>query len=90
MSRDIAVPWGLTRMEPYPTLSRQIATLVRLDPGTQTGVYQDVEGRRLEMGKHSTHRGVETDTRTNPGDGAGPEASDEDHDQRTEQDEASD
>ncbi|MCM2388581.1 putative ATP-grasp-modified RiPP [Streptomyces albipurpureus] len=77
-------------MEPYPTLSRQTATLVGLAPDTQTAVYQDSEGRRLEMGRHSTHRGVETATTTNPGDGAGPSVSDDDHDQKTEQDEAED
>lgn len=90
MNRDTAVPWGLTRMEPYPTLSRQTARLVGLDPVTQTAIYQDANGRQLEMGKHSTHRGVETGTRTNPGDGASPGSFDEDHDQKTEQDETED
>ncbi|MFD7547730.1 putative ATP-grasp-modified RiPP [Streptomyces sp. NPDC059578] len=88
MTRQTVAPWGLTRMEPYPTLSKQTATLVGLDPDTQTAIYQDAEGRRVDMGKHSTHHGVETATTTNPGDGASPGAYDEDHDQRTEQDES--
>ncbi|MFI1889943.1 putative ATP-grasp-modified RiPP [Streptomyces jumonjinensis] len=87
---DQMAPWGLTRMEPYPTLGKPTGRVVGLDPETQTTIYEDAAGRRLEMGKHSTHRGVETDTTTNPGDGAGPDAMDEDADQRSEQDEAQD
>ncbi|MFI5943490.1 putative ATP-grasp-modified RiPP [Streptomyces uncialis] len=86
MKRHTGVPWGLTRMEPYPTLSRRTATLVGLDPDSQTAIYVDPAGERLEMGRYSTHRGVGTGTSTNPGDGAGPDVRDEDHDQRTEED----
>ncbi|GLF94943.1 putative ATP-grasp-modified RiPP [Streptomyces yaizuensis] len=84
---DRMVPWGLSRMQPYPTLVKPTTRVVGLDPQTQTAIYEDTAGQRLEMGRHSTHRGVETETQTSPGDGAGPDMSDQDHDQRTEQDE---
>ncbi|MEU5978399.1 putative ATP-grasp-modified RiPP [Streptomyces sp. NPDC047315] len=82
------IPWGLTRMEPYPNVGTEAAEFVGLDPRTQVAIYQDALGRPVEMGKHSTHKAVETGTRTNPGDGASPNTQDQDHDQRSEADQA--
>ncbi|MBB5117076.1 hypothetical protein AF335_24905 [Streptomyces eurocidicus] len=79
-------PWGLTRMEPYPTVIPFTGRAVALDPQTQTTVYQDAEGRRVEMGKHGTGTGKETRTRTSQGDGSGPSNADEDSDQESDQD----
>ncbi|MFI6278750.1 DUF6415 family natural product biosynthesis protein [Streptomyces sp. NPDC050988] len=78
-------PWGLTRMEPYPTL-HAAATAVVLDPASQTAVFHDHQGRPVEMGKHGTGTGTETKTRTSQGDGSGPSNSDEGHDQDSDQD----
>nr|BAP34759.1 hypothetical protein [Streptomyces sp. ML694-90F3] len=93
ISRSTSVPWGLSRMEPYPSARPETVdtvTLVGLDPLTQTGIYHDAAGNTVEMGKHSTHKAVETQSRTNPGDGAGPGVKDQDHDQRSEADQAQD
>lgn len=78
-------PWGLTRMEPYPTL-HAAATAVALDPMSQTAVFHDPQGRRVKMGKHGTGTGTETKTQTSQGDGSSPSNSDEGHDQDTDQD----
>lgn len=86
MSQQITVPWGLTRMEPYPKLIQVTGTAVVLDPDTQTTVYEDSAGRRVEMGKHGTGTGKETRTRTSQGDGSGPSNADQGHDQESDQD----
>ncbi|QDY77494.1 putative ATP-grasp-modified RiPP [Streptomyces qinzhouensis] len=83
------LPWGLTRMRPFPAVAVVSVRAVGLDPLTQTAIYEDAAGHRLEMGKHSaTHRCVETKTQTSRGDGSGPSNVDQGHDQRTEQDTA--
>ncbi|WP_328506907.1 DUF6415 family natural product biosynthesis protein [Streptomyces sp. NBC_00391] len=78
-------PWGLSRLEPYPAL-HAVATAVALDPMSQTAVFHDVHGRRVELGKHGTGSGTETRTQTSQGDGSGPSNSDEGHDQDADQD----
>jgi putative ATP-grasp target RiPP len=82
-------PWGLSRMEPYPALTEVTATPVALDPETQTAVFEDSTGRRVEMGRHGTGTGKETKTRTSRGDGSGPANTDEGHDQESDQDQES-
>ncbi|MEV5507838.1 putative ATP-grasp-modified RiPP [Streptomyces orinoci] len=79
-------PWGLSRMEPYGSLTVLPGRAVALDPATQTAVYQDPQGNRVEMGKHGTGTGKETKTRTSQGDGSGPSNADEGHDQESDQD----
>ncbi|MEU8550182.1 putative ATP-grasp-modified RiPP [Streptomyces roseoverticillatus] len=79
-------PWGLTRMEPYPTLIPTAGTAAALDPTSQTTIYRDAQGRAMEMGKHGTGTGKETKTRTSQGDGSGPSNTDEGHDQESDQD----
>ncbi|MBC2874913.1 MULTISPECIES: putative ATP-grasp-modified RiPP [Streptomyces] len=79
-------PWGLTRMEPYPSPITVTGTAATLDPVTQTTVYLDAQGRRVEIGKHGTGTGKETRTRTSQGDGSGPSNADEGHDQESDQD----
>ncbi|MDT0451492.1 putative ATP-grasp-modified RiPP [Streptomyces hesseae] len=79
-------PWGLTRMEPYPSVITNAGTAVRLDPVTQTTVYHDALGRPMEMGKHGTGTGKETKTRTSQGDGSSSSNADEGHDQENDQD----
>ncbi|MCP9209236.1 putative ATP-grasp-modified RiPP [Streptomyces cucumeris] len=86
MSQQTRTPWGLTRMEPYPTLVKVTGTAIALAPDTQTTVYGDAQGRRVEMGKHGTGTGKETRTRTSQGDGNGPSNADEGHDQESDQD----
>lgn len=78
-------PWGLTRMEPYPTL-HAAATAVALEPVSQTVVFHDPQGHPVEMGNHGTGTGTETKTQTSQGDGSGPANSDEGHDQDSDQD----
>ncbi|EKX66592.1 DUF6415 family natural product biosynthesis protein [Streptomyces ipomoeae] len=78
-------PWGLARMEPYPTV-HAAATAVALDPASQTAVFHDLRGCPVELGKHGTGSGTETRTQTSQGDGSGPANSDEGHDQDSDQD----
>lgn len=86
MSQHTATPWGLTRMERYPNVIEVTGRAIALDPETQTTVYEDAKGRRLEMGKHGTGTGQETKTRTSRGDGNGPSNADEGHDQESDKD----
>ncbi|MEU0809222.1 putative ATP-grasp-modified RiPP [Streptomyces sp. NPDC005970] len=86
MSQHTATPWGLTRMEPYRSVIEVTGMAIALDPETQTTVYEDTKGHRLDMGKHGTGTGQETKTRTSRGDGNGPSNADEGHDQESDKD----
>mgnify|MGYP001297135492 CR=1 FL=1 len=83
------IPWGLTRMEPYPHVIPAAGSAVALDPRTQTTVYDDGTGFRREMGRHGTGTGRETRTLTSGGDSVGPQNTDQGHDQESDQDEGS-
>ncbi|MEV8389653.1 MULTISPECIES: putative ATP-grasp-modified RiPP [unclassified Streptomyces] len=76
-----AVPWGLTRMRPFPADARISRPVVVLDPETQTGQWLDEEGTLMwVMGKHKKSR---TWTETKPKtslDGNTDEGSDQDGD----------
>ncbi|WP_436786237.1 putative ATP-grasp-modified RiPP [Yinghuangia sp. YIM S10712] len=53
-------PWGVGRMRPYPSTCAQPFATVAIDPVTQLGVFRDRRGQVVEMGKHGTSRGTET------------------------------
>ncbi|GAA1005650.1 putative ATP-grasp-modified RiPP [Streptomyces sp. LB8] len=59
------VPWGVSRMAPYPTTAPDYAR-VELDPDTQTAVFFDKDGQVMEMGKHNTSTGTSPATGTSP------------------------
>ena len=66
------LPWGLSRMAPYPPTAPAPYIRGVLDPETQTGRYLDKDGLPVtEMGKHGTSK--KTTDKTVPGgpDGAG-------------------
>ncbi|MFI0822511.1 putative ATP-grasp-modified RiPP [Streptomyces sp. NPDC021098] len=71
-----AVPWGLTRMRPYPEAVVLPAARVVLDPGTQTGRWIDSDGLGVPFtGKHKrSETSKETQTKTsldgNPDEGS--------------------
>ncbi|MET9541046.1 putative ATP-grasp-modified RiPP [Streptomyces sp. NPDC006553] len=48
----------------HPGTIRRPRTTVDIDPATQTGVFRDCEGLVVEMGKHGTSSGTETNTTT--------------------------
>ncbi|MFF7655037.1 putative ATP-grasp-modified RiPP [Streptomyces sp. NPDC007983] len=61
-----AVPWGLTRMRPYPEAAVCPAAQVVLDPGTQTGRWIGSDGLGVPFrGKHKrSETSKETQTKT--------------------------
>ncbi|MEU5424349.1 putative ATP-grasp-modified RiPP [Streptomyces olivoreticuli] len=75
-------PWGISRMRPYPATCRQPYATVTIDPDTQTGVFRDRAGHVVEMGKHGTSKGTETQPQSTNLDSR----NDTDHDQDSEQD----
>ncbi|MEO3973436.1 putative ATP-grasp-modified RiPP [Streptomyces sp. CAU 1734] len=66
MAEGSAMPWGLTRMRPFPEGEPTECTTVVLDPETQMGRWFDADGEAVPgEGKHkkpSTYR--ETKPRT--------------------------
>ncbi|EFL25434.1 hypothetical protein SSOG_05148 [Streptomyces himastatinicus ATCC 53653] len=60
------MPWGLTRMRPYPEAVVLPAAQVALDPGTQTGRWVDSDGLGVPFtGKHKrSETSKETQTKT--------------------------
>lgn len=74
-------PWGVGRFAPYPTTLCRPYAAVSIDPATQTGVFRDLDGLVVEMGRHGTSCGTETSTSTNSD-----SAPDQGHDQDSEQD----
>lgn len=67
-TRDALVPvrpWGLDRLRPYPAIVKLPFVTVVIDPTSQTGVFRDHLGQKVEMGKHGTSSATETATATN-------------------------
>ena len=58
-------PWGISRLAPYPAMTKLPYATVVIDPTTQRGVFRDDRGRPVDMGKHGTSSGTETSTATN-------------------------
>ncbi|MFF5568982.1 putative ATP-grasp-modified RiPP [Streptomyces sp. NPDC012623] len=75
------VPWGASRLAPYPTTIQRPHAMVSVDPTTQLGVFKDRAGLVVEMGAHGTSKGTETSTTTNSD-----SKNDQGHDQDSEQD----
>lgn len=69
-------------MRPYPTTCVRPFATVAIDPVTQTGVFRDAEGLVVEMGKHGTSKGTETNLQSTNLDSR----NDSDHDQDSSQD----
>ncbi|MET8976203.1 putative ATP-grasp-modified RiPP [Streptomyces sp. NPDC004539] len=78
---ETAVPWGVTRMRPYPETVVLPAAEVVLDPVTQTGRWIDPDGvDRLLVNKHKkSETSKETQTKTSL-DGAPDQGSDQEGD----------
>ncbi|WP_033196206.1 putative ATP-grasp-modified RiPP [Streptomyces xiaopingdaonensis] len=76
------IPWGITRMRPYPSTYQPGYATVELDPATQVAVFRDERGGVVEMGKHGTAKGTETSPQSTNLDSR----NDTDHDQDDEQD----
>lgn len=81
-SRHPHRPWGVSRMKPYRTVSQHTHATAYIDPGTQLTAYRDAAGRAVEMGKHGTSKGTETQPESTNLDSR----NDTDHDQDSEQD----
>jgi putative ATP-grasp target RiPP len=60
MQKNSVRPWGVGRMRPYPIICAQPFVTVEIDSVTQTGVFRDAQGLVVEMGKHGTSKGTET------------------------------
>lgn len=75
-------PWGISRMRPYPAVHQRAYATAGVDPDTQLTVYRDVRGHVVEMGKHGTSKGTETQPESTNLDSR----NDTDHDQDSEQD----
>ncbi|MDX3001475.1 putative ATP-grasp-modified RiPP [Kribbella solani] len=78
-------PWGLSRMEVFPAFEFVPELAVGLDPASQRGLYQGLDGVvSMAPGKHSrSKRGTERPTKTgNTSDGSRAR-SDTDHGQDT-------
>ncbi|GAA0392131.1 putative ATP-grasp-modified RiPP [Streptomyces luteireticuli] len=82
MQETAVRPWGISRMRPYPATYQQPFATVAIDPETQTGVYRDGAGQVVEMGKHGSNKGTETQPQSTNLDSR----NDTDHDQDSEQD----
>ncbi|MFE5868421.1 putative ATP-grasp-modified RiPP [Streptomyces roseifaciens] len=82
MEKPVVRPWGISRMRPYPTTYQQAYSTVAIDPDTQTGVFRNCAGQVVEMGKHGTSKGTETQPQSTNLDSR----NDTDHDQDSEQD----
>ncbi|SEB93576.1 putative ATP-grasp target RiPP [Streptomyces sp. 2224.1] len=76
------IPWGISRMRPYPTVYQPAYATAELDAATQITVFRDTRGGVVEMGKHGTSKGTETSPQSTNQDSR----NDTDHDQDSEQD----
>ncbi|MFD5127239.1 putative ATP-grasp-modified RiPP [Streptomyces olindensis] len=76
------LPWGISRMRPYPSAYQPGYAIAELDPTSQTTVFRDAQGAIVEMGKHGTSKGTETHPQSTNQDSR----NDTDHDQDSEQD----
>ncbi|MER5490098.1 putative ATP-grasp-modified RiPP [Streptomyces sp. NPDC002454] len=59
---ETVVPWGVTRMRPYPDVAELPAAGVTLDPVTQTGKWVDRHGNALPA--TARHKRSETSKET--------------------------
>ncbi|MFJ4688634.1 putative ATP-grasp-modified RiPP [Streptomyces sp. NPDC088789] len=75
-------PWGIHRMRPYPGTCQPRCTTAEIDPVTQIAVFRDARGDVVEMGRHGTSKGTETQPQSTNQDSR----NDTDHDQDSEQD----
>ncbi|MEU5083060.1 MULTISPECIES: putative ATP-grasp-modified RiPP [Streptomyces] len=82
MQKTAVRPWGISRMRPYPSVHQPGFATVAIDPATQTGVFRDAAGKVVEMGKHGTSKGTETNPQSTNLDSR----NDSDHDQDSTQD----
>ncbi|NJP45065.1 putative ATP-grasp-modified RiPP [Actinacidiphila epipremni] len=82
MQQTAARPWAIGRMRPYPRTTVQPFATVEIDPATQLGVFRDAGGLVVEMGKHGTSKGTETNPQSTNLDSR----NDSDHDQDSTQD----
>lgn len=82
MQETAVRPWGVSRMRPYPSVHDPGFATVSIDAATQTGVFRDVAGLVVEMGKHGTSKGTETSPQSTNLDSR----NDSDHDQDSAQD----
>lgn len=69
-------------MRPYPAVHHRDFASAVIDPATQLTVYRDARGGIIEMGKHGTSMGTETQMESTNLDSR----NDTDHDQDSEQD----
>ena len=76
------LPWGISRMRPYPNIYGRGYATAEIDPETQITVFRDASGGVVEMGKHGTAKGTETAPQSTNLDSR----NDTDHDQDDEQD----
>lgn len=76
------LPWGVSRMRPYPSTYQPGFATAELDHVTQTTVFRDARGVVVEMGRHGTSKGTETAPQSTNQDSR----NDTDHDQDSEQD----
>ncbi|MGW5115069.1 putative ATP-grasp-modified RiPP [Streptomyces noursei] len=76
------IPWGISRMRPYPSVHQPGFATAHLDPATQTTVYRDARGGVVDMGRHGTSKGTETTPQSTNQDSR----NDTDHDQDSETD----
>lgn len=75
-------PWGISRMRPYPSVHQLGYVTAEVDPATQLTVFRDARGGVVEMGKHGTSKGTETNPQSTNQDSR----NDTDHDQDSEHD----
>jgi putative ATP-grasp target RiPP len=80
MQTTMKRPWGLGRMAEYPAATVHEYAVAELDPETQLGVFTTATGDVLEMGKHGTSTGKETNKVSTNQDGKGDNDSDQDSD----------
>lgn len=79
-------PWGLTRLEPFATVTFVPKYTMELDPETQTGNCRLEDGSLVTFKHRKTHTATETPTQVNTGDGQSPKSYDPDEDQDSEED----
>ncbi|MFI0220174.1 putative ATP-grasp-modified RiPP [Streptomyces lydicus] len=75
------LPWGISRMRPYPSVHQPGYATAEIDPNTQTTVFRDARGGVVEMGKHGTSKGTETSPQSTNLDSRNDTDSDQDSEQ---------
>ncbi|WP_018655860.1 putative ATP-grasp-modified RiPP [Actinomadura flavalba] len=80
------VPWGLSRLAPFPTVSAIPAYVMELDPATQTGRAVLADGSVITAGHRKSGTSGETKTSASKGDGRDHKQYDTDNDQSGDED----